>query len=372
MKHLSVLLVLPLLWSCANMDYDVSKGIDNEYTLFSDEISLPVGNVGPVSMGILLDGTGYLETISDYVKEDEDGFLVIEKEDQLYQNLVIVLSMMMGDPTIPFDFPAGSCSTSIETMASAITGIGISLAQQSLSLYAANPLTEDISVSGKLTLKSEATAETPATVIASEEFSQVGVSAGADKGSVRQVVRSDEKAFYGCELENLTLHLPGSVTEKDPSGGLSVISLEFKYKSFLSLGKEFSIPISYTIDDMDLQLGQYKVKEATIRTEVSNEIPLTLTIDSVDVMVGDEVYENVTITQGLVIASGSKGHPAVSPLEIVVRAKEGTIPDIGGLKLNFTLGPPTGEGDARLGLRQNVYFNNLRATVSGGITIQGQ
>lgn len=38
MKRLFILIALPLLWSCANMDYDISNGIDNEYTLFSDEV----------------------------------------------------------------------------------------------------------------------------------------------------------------------------------------------------------------------------------------------------------------------------------------------------------------------------------------------
>ena len=371
MKRSFILIALPLLWSCANMDYDISNGIDNEYTLFSEKISVPVGDVGPVSLGILLDGTGFRETIDQYVKEDEDGFLVIEKEDQVYQNFVMLFSMMLPDPSLPIDYPVGACSKSIETMANALTNIGVSLSGQVLNLYATNPLTDDISISGKLTLMSDIVGETPATVIASEEFSKVPVSAGAEKATFLQVVRSDEKAFYGCNLENLTLHLPGSLTEKDPSSGLGIISLGYQYKSFLSLGDEFSLPFSYTIDDMDLRLGQYKVKEATIRTEVSNEIPITLTLDSVDVLVDDEVYEDVSITPGLVIASGSKGHPAVSPLEIVIQAKDGTIPDISGLRLGFTIGPPTGAGDTRIGLNQNVNFNNLRATVSGGITFQG-
>ena len=371
---------LTCLWSCANMDYDISNGVDNEYTLFSEEISVPVGDVGPVSLGILLDGTGFRETIDEYVKEDEDGFLVIEKEDVLYSNFVMLFTMGLLDPSLPVDFPVGACSKNIETMASALTAIGISLQEQTLNLYATNPLTEDMSISGNLTLMSDIDGENPATVIASEAFSQVPVSAGAEKSTIKQVVCSDAKAYYGCYLENLTLHLPGSLMEKDPSSGLGIISLGYKYKSFMSLGNEFSLPISYTIDDMDLQLGQYKVKEATICTEVSNEIPLTLTMESVDVLVEktlddgtvkNEVYENVSITPGLVIASGSKGHPTVSPLEIVIEAKEGTIPDINGLTLNFTIGPSTGGGDTRMGLNQNVKFNNLRATVSGGITIQG-
>ena len=353
------------------MDYDISKGIDNEYTLFSDGISVPVGDVGPISLGILLDGTGLRETIDQYVKEDEDGFLVIEKEDQVYQNFVMLFSMMLPDPSLPVDYPVGGCSMSIETMASALTAVGVSLSGQTFNLYATNPLTEDISVSGNLTLKSDIDGENPATVIASEGFSKVPVSAGAEKATVLQVVRSDEKAFYGCVLENLTLHLPGSLIAKDPSGGLGIIGLGYQYSSFLALGDGFSFPFSYTIDNLDLKLGQYKVREAAICAEVSNEIPLTLTLDSVEVLVDDEVCGNVGVTTGLVFASGSKGHPTVSPLEIVIEAKEGSIPDISALTLNFTVGPPSGEGDTRIGLNQNVYFNNLRAKVAGGITVQG-
>ena len=371
MKKYSLLLALPLLWCCANMDYDISKGVDNEYTLFSDEISVPVGDVGPVSLGSLLDGTGMRETISEYVKEDNDGFLFVEKEDLLYSNFVMLFSMMLPDPSLPVDFPVGACSKSIETMATSLASLGVSLSGQTLNLYATNPLTEGISVSGNLLLKSDTDGASPATIIASEAFSNVPVSAGAEKSTILQVARSNEKAFYECGLEDLTLHLPGSLTEKDPSSGLGIISLGYKYSSFLSLGDEFSLPFDYTVDDLDLKLGQYKVKKATICTEVSNEIPVTFTVDSLKVLVGNEIFENVSITQGLNIASGSKGHPAVSPLEIIIEAKEGTIPDISALDIYFTVGPPSGEGDTRIGLKQNVYFNNLRAKVSGGITFQG-
>ena len=110
MKKCLFLFALPWLWSCADMDYDISKGIDPEFTLFSDEISVPVGNVGPVSLGILLDGTGLRETINEYVQEDADGFLVLEKEEQVYQNFVMLFSMMLPDPSMPVDFPAGRCT----------------------------------------------------------------------------------------------------------------------------------------------------------------------------------------------------------------------------------------------------------------------
>ena len=49
---------------------------------------------------------------------------------------------------------------------------------------------------------------------------------------------------------------------------------------------------------------------------------------------------------------------------------EGTIPDIAGLQLNLSVKAPTGEGDKRLNMNQSIRFNNLRATVTGGITFQ--
>ena len=58
-------------------------------------------------------------------------------------------------------------------------------------------------------------------------------------------------------------------------------------------------------------------------------------------------------------------------MEIVIKAQTGTIPDISGLRLTFSVKAPTGAGDKRLNMQQSIRFNNIRATVSGGITIQG-
>jgi hypothetical protein len=60
----------------------------------------------------------------------------------------------------------------------------------------------------------------------------------------------------------------------------------------------------------------------------------------------------------------------ISPLEIEIRSITGTIPDITAIRLEATIQNPTDIADKRLGMNQKVYFNNLRATVSGGITIQ--
>ena len=47
-------LALGALWACENMAYDVSGGVDSEITLFSDQVSLPIANIGPLTPKQLL------------------------------------------------------------------------------------------------------------------------------------------------------------------------------------------------------------------------------------------------------------------------------------------------------------------------------
>lgn len=146
----------------------------------------------------------------------------------------------------------------------------------------------------------------------------------------------------------------------------------------MALTSDFPSAIPFDLNNLNVPLAQYKVKEARIRTEVSSEIPVTLEVESVQVLVkktgedGKEsidVSEDVSISPNLRISSGTSGNPVVSPLEIVIKAQTGTLPDISGLRLSFSIKAPTGAGDKRLGLSQSIIFNNIRATVSGGITI---
>ena len=78
MKVLRIIffLLALLLWSCANQDYDISEGIDSEVTLFSDEVSVPLGGIAPMTLKALLDKAGATEAVSMFVKEDEEVSLL--------------------------------------------------------------------------------------------------------------------------------------------------------------------------------------------------------------------------------------------------------------------------------------------------------
>lgn len=381
MKRLSFFFILTLLFSCSNMDYDTSKGIDKEITLFSDKVSVPLGdNIGPFTPKSLFEATGIGDMLKDYVSEDEEGYLVAEETKSLYSNAVMMISFFLPNQAIPNDLAVDSSTGVIGEDATLLTALGFSLDPQVFSLRADNPLTDDISVSGKLTVLSDDDGENPVETLFSQEFTKANVPAGESKKEILRIDRSGSRPFHDYILESLFLHLPASIMEKDPTGGIGFFSLEYYYKSYVSLEGDMFEDLDFDIKDINLPLEQYRVKEAIIRADVSNEIPITLEVSKVEVLVSqtDEYgitslvpYGDVDVTSSLKIASGTSGKPVVSPLEIVVKAKEGTtIPDIDGLRLYLSVKAPTGTGDKRLGMNQKVYFNKLRATVSGGITIQ--
>ena len=363
---------LPLMWSCANMDYDISKGIDNEYTLFTDEVSMPIADIGPISPKQLLGDTDLGSTLGNMLKESEDGYLVVEKEETFYSNAVVLEYYMAGvlDFTQPLDVSIDGFKGYPGTVTETPADLGLTPILQEFSLFAINPLTDEIAVSGKVTLST----------LEPEVFDNAPVPAESQSFEFYESTHDGETIIDVCSLENMVLHLPPSSVDKDPLGGFSTISLGYRYKAHLAFANDFPAQIPIPVNDLDLPIGQYRVKDILLSTDVSNEIPITFVLDSVDVMVketdenGNEktvVCDDVSITPGLTIASGCSGAPVVSPLAISIKAQNGTIPDIAGLQLNLSVKAPTGAGDRRINMNQSIRFNNIRATVSGGITVQG-
>ena len=356
--------------ACTQDAYDISRGIDREVTLFTDEVSLPIADIGPLSPKQLLGDVDLGSTLGNVFKEDGEGYLVVEKEETIYTNPVLLLFMTALDPTKPMDVSVDDFTACPGASLESPAAMGFTPDLQEFSLYAMNPLTEEISVSGKVTLST----------LAPEAFDKVPVAAGSNEGELFRATLDGQSIMDVCSMENMAIHLPASFLEKDPLEGWSSVSLGYRYKAYLAFGTDFPMQIPIPVNDLDLPIGQYRVKDVLLSMEVSNEIPVTLVLESVDVKVketdeeGNEktvVCDDVTITPGLTIASGFNGSPVVSPLAVSIKAREGTIPDIAGLQLNLSVKVPTGEGDKRLNMNQSISIKNLRATVSGGITIPG-
>ena len=72
--------------ACTQEAYDLSRGIDKEMTLFTEQVSIPLGDVGPLTPKSLVDKSGLGDMLKDYVTEDEDGYLVVEKEESFFSS----------------------------------------------------------------------------------------------------------------------------------------------------------------------------------------------------------------------------------------------------------------------------------------------
>lgn len=376
-KYLTPLLLL-LAVACSQEAYDLSRGIDREVTLFTDQVSMPVAGIGPLSPKQLLEKADIGSMLENFFKEDEEGYLVAQNEETVYSNPVLLLQMGMAHPSQPTDVDIPDFSGKPGEPTEGPSGMGLMPALQVFTLYTVNPLTEEMGVSGKLTISAKAEDENPEKTLFTKEFNHAGVTAKSENFELyRATLEGGADVMDECKLENLILHLPASIQEKDPLGGWSSISLGYRYKAYLEMGVDFPMPIPIPINNLKLPLGQFKVKDVLLLTEVSNEIPITLVLESVDVMTSDTEgnsveCEDVSITPGVTIASGCTGAPVITPLAVTIRAKEGTIPDITGLQLNLSLKAPAGAGDKRLNMKQTITFNHLRVKVSGGITIQGR
>ncbi len=376
----AILTMAGITWGCSRHDeYDISRGIDKEITLFTEEVSLPVGDIGPLMPKQLLEKSGLSDLLKQFVKEDEDGYLCVESQGSVFSNFVLMLSMLAPDQSKPADIPIDAFSGAFNTMASAMEMFGLSTASQVFSLYASNPLTEEIAVSGQLSLTGGEAGSGPSNVLVSKAFSRQKVASGADNAVFFSETQTGARSFDGCKLDNMVLHLPAEFLQKDPAQGIGSISIGYNYKGFISVGDVLTEALPFDISDLNLPLGQYKVKEARICADVKSEIPVTLELASVRILelktdeegkTYTELCEDVEVTPGISINSGSPDNPVVTPLEVVIKAREGNIPDIGGIRLGIKVLAPTGEGDKRLGMKQTININNIRATVSGGITIK--
>ena len=81
MRYLNGFLSLLLLLAfsaCRHSEYDLSRGVDKEVTLFTDEVSLPIADIGPLSPKQLLRDTDLESMVGGLFKVDGDGYLVVE------------------------------------------------------------------------------------------------------------------------------------------------------------------------------------------------------------------------------------------------------------------------------------------------------
>lgn len=380
-RHLSLLLLAVLLAACSDKAYDISDGINKEITLFGDEISVPIGSIGPLTVGSTLDGVSQIEGIgglvAQYIKEAEDGSLVLEDNGSIFKINVYELEKRLADAKTAQTWDAGFQSGYIGGMAAALGFMGINPANQKLVITASNPLFVDVPAVCSASYSCMGSTGYFTSPIDNLTSFTMAPRAGQELLSID--VPADVTApLSTITISSLSLDLPADPVSKlyDKNGNL-FFSLDYKYTSGISVGESFSFPLNnFSPKNVALPIGQFKLSKCEVSLELESSIPLRVEIDNIRVLKHKEsadepntVDENIKVGPGVAVAGGSLEKPATTPIKLTIEALEGTIPDIEGLMLDLKVSAEPGIGSVAITSKQGVILKSSSAKISGGITI---
>jgi hypothetical protein len=356
-----------------NMPQGMLKSVDKEITLFQDQITVPVGSIGPLTLSLVLDK---IPLFRGFIQADEEGFLLAESVTEMYGTNVFETMAKTPEWTQPYTWNCGYCYGSPAGIALSLGYVGFSCPRQTVTITAKNPLDADgIALKGKLTVSRSG--DDPWTYEKSLE-GELLTSAGTSEGMT--VLADVEVPGTGCissfNIEDLAMDLPGNPGQHILNSDQQRFVFTGRHRSHLAVGSAFTMSPEIPLQNLSVPLGKYRLKKCVARLELVNTLPLNVTINSVKVLTpgesetsAPEEDTNIVISGPIHLAAGSLEAPVVSPVELQVEALEGTIPDLNGFKLSITV-----QGDDRfastlLSAKQGVYIKSSSATLVGGITL---
>ena len=378
--QLCLILLLPLVSGCSRQEYDIWEGMNTEMTLFEEEVSAPLGSIGPITLGSFVDKLGRMEGIGqvlgELLKVADDGLLKLETRGAIFKKNVYEVSAQLNDPGLAQAWDAGPQSAQVDGMVTLLSYFGLVPVRQQLGISATNPLRVEVPVTSSATYRYTGEEEHTARIPEMDRFTL------PRRGSVDIVSVSVPESVSGTmsslDLSHLTFDLPANMLSRiaDDTGNL-FFSLDYVFSCGLAVGKGFKLPLSnISTGKIGLPMGQFKLKKCQLTLEVESTIPIAVGVDNVRLLrlkenEGDEAVadENIKIVSGFTIGAGSMENPATSNITVSIEALEGCIPDIGELLLDIQLTGAPGFEKVALTTRQGVQIKSSSAVVSGGITI---
>lgn len=373
-KSLTLLSAVSVLVSCSDPRYDLSDGINKDITLFEEEISVPIGSIGPITVESTLLKSSLGQTFSEFITVADDGSLLMESDNEIYTVNVHRIESEQDDPSIAFTYQAGDQSTGVYGMAYLLGMIGLQCLEQHLDFYATNPLKVNVPIRTNLAVTCYNQDYVPV-YDSAEDFS--------DNLTKRQ---PDPYVFYSVDLpadvrdvpayiglNGLELDLPANPVSKIYDDTMSDVFKFFcRHSCKIGVSDNFSFPQEFTIEDAGLEIGKFNLSKCDFSVVLENTLPLSVKIDSVVVLKDTPEQEsdyNITVSAPVVIAGGSPDKPGITDLKLQIAAKEGTIPDIHGLKIGLEATSQTGCDGVPLQGTQGIFIQSSSAKISGGITI---
>ena len=365
-----------VLAGCVNSDYDMPRGmlnsVDKEITLFQDQITVPVGSVGPLTLNLVLDK---IPLFNGLIKTDADGFLLAEDETEMYSINVYETMARTQDPTNPYTWDGGMLYGNPSGMALTLGYLGFTCPDQTLTVSAKNPLrTNEIALHG--TIKASRYGEDAWTFEQSLEGATMAP-AGADGANLQlaHVNIPGNTCISSIQVNELKMDLPGNPDRLLASSSQQNFVFTSFHRSHLAVGPAFTLSPELPLSSLSVPLGQFKLKKCVAKLDLESTLPLDVTISSVKVLKavgeGAETQEdpNISVSVPIHVAAGSLEAPAVTPVMLQIEALSGTIPDINGLKIVVTVKGDEAHASTRLSAKQGIYVKSSSIKLVGGITL---
>ena len=374
--------LLALALSCARAEYDISEGVNTDVTLLSDEIVVPVGSIGPITIGSTLGGLsqvpGVGELLSSLLKQDSEGNLYMEDTGSIFRINVYELEKKLEDPTRAQVWSAGYQSKYMGGLIGSIGFLGFKAINQKLVISVLNPLWKDVAVTSQASYNCMGTDGMISNPIDQmNSFTMESRSGSVEKASF-QLPESVTTPLSSITMTDLTLDLPANpVSEIMDNTGNVFFSIDYVYTSGIAVGGTFSVPLEeMSLGDVSLPIGKYKARRAEVKLEVVNTIPLSVTVNALRAILPKESEEepdvvdgSIDIQTGFTIAAGSIENPTTSTFTVSIEALEDTIPDIHKLQIDLEANADPRFGTVPLHANQSLFVKSASARLTGGITL---
>lgn len=367
---LSLLVLLPL-GGCSNMEYEPFGKLNKEITLFHDGIALPIGNVGPVTVRDLLNNGSVRDLLDQFMKEESDGYLYVEAEEDFFDKSAFEVALTSPDNTKPYHWEVGDQYASVGSMGSVLAMFGFCFPHQMLMVQAGNPLYEDLllNTTARMACVNKNYEETYTEEKPLTDFSI------SSSNSPRTLVQFDlpENVLdrvSKVELKGVTLDLPANLPDKIRSGSNSFFKFSYKYKTLVALTESFQMPLTVPVKNLSVELGQFSLHECQLSFDLVNSLPIDVTVGGIRVL--DEsgsADPGIEVSSGFTISGGSLESPTTTPVTLTVKSLNGTIPDIHGIEVTLMLRAHAASASLPLSTKMCLSVKSASVIVSGGITI---
>ena len=371
-----------------HMEYDISEGIDKEITIFSEEISVPLGNAGPIAIQTFLkDGLSKLfgSAVEDFITIDSEGYLWFEAENNLIKENIYEIDAKITDKSSPYDWNPSWASASPGGIAPLLGMFGMKCVNQKLGLYAVNPLYYDLTINttAKISCRNadyetSYTDNVPLNDFVVKKCNETTLLALFD------VPTNCLDVIGNAELGDLHVNLPDGITGRIYTSDQLFLRFYAKYKTNVMIGQGLKMDnLDIPVNNINLPLSDYRLHKCTASFDVESTLPIDVTLVKVEVLEenvfaeevesGQEpepvVNENIVVSTDVTISVGSPDKPATSNVELEIESLDGPLPDIKGLRLTLSFKAAEGYGNTILNANQGISIKNATAKINGGITL---